>query len=207
MKSSENPRIPKMEIFDISKTRLFFSYCCKKIYFFVFERKINFIQRISYKYLTKNLSIRKYCENIVKFFLSLSPCLPFFNYNEPISSRSIRRSGIPENHTDNPASSEGCEESAEAPASSRRRLSGIRSEVPTLARLINDLERIWERTERLKDTKSQKPRSNARALILSTMRTLEEQVAAIHPDLAPKRTKRYYSKRDLYIGNVRRGDK
>jgi hypothetical protein len=78
MKSSENPRIPKMEIFDISKIKLFFPILAKKFIFSFEERKINFIQRISYKYLTKNLSIRKYCENIVKFFLSLPPCLPFF---------------------------------------------------------------------------------------------------------------------------------
>jgi hypothetical protein len=44
-----------------------------------------------------------------------------------------------------------------------------------------------------------KPRSDARALMLSTMRTLEEQVAAIHPDLAPQRANRYYSKRDRYL--------
>lgn len=136
---------------------------------------------------------------------------PFALHNEPVSSRSILRSGIPENHIDNPENEDWEDDESDSqqqqPPSSRRRSSGIRSEVPTLPRLINDLQRIWERTERLKDTKSQKPRSTARALILSTMRILEDQVTALHPDLAPKRTTRYYSRRDRYIGNARRGQK
>jgi hypothetical protein len=145
------------------------------------------------------------------FYPRIAACVfgPFALHNEPVSSRNILKSGIPENHVDN-SDNEGWEElesDSQLPPRSRRRSSSIRSEVPTLPRLMNDLQRIWERTERLKDSKSQKSRTNARAMILSTMRTLEEQVAAIHPDLAPKRNTRYYSKRDRYIGNARRVSK
>jgi hypothetical protein len=137
---------------------------------------------------------------------------PFALHNDPVSSRSILRSGIPENHVDNAENDDWEDDESDSQQqqqlpSSRRRSSGIRSEVPTLPRLINDLQRIWERTERLKDTKSQKPRSTARALILSTMRTLEDQVTAIHPDLAPKRMTRWYNKRDRFLGIARKSQK
>jgi hypothetical protein len=134
---------------------------------------------------------------------------PFANHNDPVSPRSVLKSGIPDTHMENSENDDGWEDvQTEAPPpASRRRSSSSRDEVPTLPRLLNDLQRIWERTERLTDSKHQKPRSDARALMLSTMRTLEEQVAAIHPDLAPRRTNRYYSKRDRYLGNARRGEK
>lgn len=80
----------KVEFFEIGKSRIlnlknqtFFRYVAKKKIVFSFEeRKIIFNREVFYKYLTKKLSIRKYCENIVKFFLSLSPSLPFFCFDQ-----------------------------------------------------------------------------------------------------------------------------
>jgi riboflavin transporter FmnP len=71
---------------DISKMRNFF---CKENSFFVRRTKMNFHQRNCYKYLTKTLSIRKYCQNIVKFFLSYFFFLPFFLVNFRLKQKII----------------------------------------------------------------------------------------------------------------------
>jgi hypothetical protein len=80
----------KVEFFGIGKSRIlnlknqtFFRYVAKKKIVFSFEeRKIIFNREVFYKYLTNNLSIRKYCEKGVKFFLSLSllPSLFLFTF-------------------------------------------------------------------------------------------------------------------------------
>jgi hypothetical protein len=92
------------------------------------------------------------------------------------------------------------------PASSNRRPASVREEVPTLPRLISDLERIWARSERLKDSKSLSKRTEARKIMLAGMRAIDDQVSALHPDLEPKRLQRFFSKRDYFIGNANRSD-
>ena len=69
-----------------------------------------------------------------------------------------------------------------------------------MAKLIAEIESIWTRTERLKDSKDHELRSNARALMLATIRSLGEQVSMLHTELAPKREQRYYTARDKYMG-------
>lgn len=123
---------------------------------------------------------------------------PFAKNNDPVKPSMIPRSGLPQR----PQQGQELESSSTgggAAAGGSRRTSN-RQEVPTLAKLIAEIESIWTRTERLKDSKDHELRSNARALMLATIRSLGEQVSMLHTELAPKREQRYYTARDKYMG-------
>ena len=125
----------------------------------------------------------------------------FAAHNDTVNPRLVPKSGLPEER--NRDDVEEVEDPSPPPSQphARRR---TREEVPTLFKAINDLERIWGRTDRLKNSKDDPKKTEARILVRSTLRSLEEAIIALHPDFAPKRTERFYSKRDFYIGNARR---
>ena len=131
----------------------------------------------------------------------------FARNNNVVNSRVIPKIGIPDANTGLLNDTSDRESSPPPPPTGhgvRRRHASVREEVPTLARLVSDLERIWGRTDRLKDSKSLAKRTEARKLMLSIMRGMEDQVSSLHPDLEPQRMQRYFSKRDYYVGNAAR---
>ena len=136
------------------------------------------------------------------FFFPRIPASIIHNFtrnNDVVDPRVVPKNGIPDannvevSHRASPPP---------PPASSNRRPASVREEVPTLPRLISDLERIWARSERFKDSKSLSKRTEARKIMLAGMRAMDDQVSALHPDLEPKRLQRFFSKRDYFIGNA-----
>lgn len=129
----------------------------------------------------------------------------FTRNNDVVDPRVVPKNGIPDANTVEISDrASPPPPPARADRSSNRRPGSIREEVPTLPRLISDLERIWARSERLKDSKLLTKRTEARKIMLAGMRAMDDQVSALHPDLEPKRLQRYFSKRDYFIGNANR---
>jgi hypothetical protein len=125
----------------------------------------------------------------------------FGAHNDPVNPRLVPKSGLPEGQSRHDQEEE---EDASPPPTQPHARRRIREEVPTLFKAINDIERIWSRTDRLKNSRDAPKKTEARVLIRTTLRSLEEAIIALHPDFAPKRTERFYSKRDYYIGKARR---
>jgi hypothetical protein len=129
----------------------------------------------------------------------------FTRNNDVVDSRAVPKNGIPDTNT---VEISDRASSSPPPATSDRRCNrrpaSIREEVPTLPRLISHLERIWARSERFQDSTSITKRTEARKIMLTGLRLIDDQVSALHPDLEPKRLQRYFSKRDYYVGNARR---
>ena len=138
--------------------------------------------------------------------ISASMFAPFAKSNHPVQSSIVPTSGLPRNQRQerdldsSPAECGG----GGAAASSRRKSN--RDEVPTLQRLLAEVTAIWQRTERLKNANDYQLRSQARTLCLTTIRSLGEAVAALHPELEPKRMQRFFTYRDMYMGIARDKD-
>ena len=127
----------------------------------------------------------------------------FARNNDVVDPHAVPKIGIPD--ANSAEISERGSSPAPPPTGDRRR-HAVREEVPTLPRLVSDLERIWARTERLKDSKLSFKRTEARKIMLAAMRSMDDQVSSLHPDLEPKRMQRYFSRRDYYLGNAHRRD-
>ena len=82
-------------------------------------------------------------------------------------------------------------------AASRR---SSRDPVPTEHKVFGDLERIWERTVRLKEGSKQ---AEARRLIATTLGTLEDQIHAMQPDAAPLQLTRRFTLSDRFHGRTK----